>query len=208
VPGCGLALSVVLRLGCDVRQAGLIPLAAGVAAVRTAHALGVPEARLKWPNDVLVRGRKLAGVLCEMRNAPGAAPADDGSGQAVVIGVGMNVRHSRDELPEELREHATSLALEGSTAGVEDAAAAFLSALEPLWDELQDGDPGALLAEWSHWGAHWGEWVVVRTPAGPVRGMALRLDAGGGLVLRTGTGEEQTILAGDVTPSKEGCDVA
>src|SRR5262245_42187689 len=53
VPGKGLALSVALHLGCDVRQAGVIPLTAGLAVLRAAHALGVPAARLKWPNDVL-----------------------------------------------------------------------------------------------------------------------------------------------------------
>ena len=198
VPGRGLALSVVLRLGCDVRQAGVIPLAAGLAAARAAHALGVPGARLRWPNDVLVHGRKLAGVLCEVRRAAG--------GEAVVIGLGMNVRHTREEFPEELRDRATSLALEGARVGVEDAAAAFLTELEPLWDKLENRDRAAVLAEWSRWGAHWGERVHVRTPAGPVEGVAQRLDDDGGLVLRLDAGAEHTVLAGDVTPSKEGCD--
>jgi len=92
VPGKGLALSVALRLGCDLRQAGAIPLAAGLAVVRAAHALGVPAARLKWPNDVLVGGAKLAGVLCEVRRAPGG-------GDAVVIGIGLNVAHAREDFP-------------------------------------------------------------------------------------------------------------
>jgi BirA family biotin operon repressor/biotin-[acetyl-CoA-carboxylase] ligase len=196
VPGRGLALSVALRLDGDGRQAGVVPLVAGLAVVRTAHALGVPGARLKWPNDVLVSGRKLAGVLCEMRRA----------GAAVVIGVGLNVRHRRDEFPGELRDSATSLALEGATAGLEDAAAELLSQLEPLWDELQSGGRVALLAEWSRWCAHWGEWHVARTPAGTVEGIAQRLDAGGGLVLRTASGVETTVLAGDVSPSAAGCD--
>ena len=199
-PGRGLALSVALRLGCEVRQAGVIPLAAGLAAVRAAHALGVTAARLKWPNDVLVNGRKLAGVLCEVRRVA------DG-GEAVVIGIGMNVRQARDEFPPELRDTATSLALEGAAAGLEDAAAAVLSALEPLWDELQEGDRAAVLAAWSAQ-APWGGWLRVRTPAGDVEGMAQRLDADGGLVLRTASGAETTVLAGDVGPAAEGWDAA
>jgi BirA family biotin operon repressor/biotin-[acetyl-CoA-carboxylase] ligase len=212
VPGRGLALSVALRLDGDGRAAGVIPLVAGLAVVRTAHALGVPGARLKWPNDVLVRGRKLAGVLCEMRRAGAipdsgsAAEPDPGPGPAVVVGVGLNVRHRRDEFPAELRDTATSLALEGATAGVEDAAAEFLSQLEPLWEEFQAGERATLLAEWSRWCGHWGEQLVARTPAGSVEGIAQRLDGGGGLVLRTATGVETTVLAGDVSPSAAGCE--
>jgi BirA family biotin operon repressor/biotin-[acetyl-CoA-carboxylase] ligase len=217
VPGRGLALSVALRLDFDVRQAGAIPLAAGLAVARTAHALGVHGARLKWPNDVLVNGRKLAGVLCEVRGTHpkggsthpkdgSGTPSAAGSGEAVVIGVGLNVRHGRDEFPEELRDTATSLALEGATATLEDAAAEFLTQLEPLWNGLLHGDRVALLAEWSRWSEHWGRWLVVRTPAGPVEGIAQRLDPDGGLVLRTSAGIETTVLAGDVSPTAAGCD--
>ena len=200
VPGRGLALSVALHLGCDVRQAGVIPLAAGLAALRAAHALGVGTARLKWPNDVLVDGRKLAGVLCEVRRVA--------TGDAVVIGVGMNVRHAREDFPAPLREAATSLALEGSDASLEDAAAEVLTRLEPLWDEVQEGDRAAVLAAWSALAPHWGAWLRVRTPAGEVEGIAQRLDADGGLVVRTASGVETTVLAGDLQPAGEGWDAA
>jgi BirA family biotin operon repressor/biotin-[acetyl-CoA-carboxylase] ligase len=203
-PGKGLALSVALRLGShvgssvggDLRHAGAIPLAAGLAAAQAVHALGVTRAQLKWPNDVLVDGRKLAGVLCEVRRLPGApagaAPA------AVVIGVGMNVSQARADFPPELRDTATSLALEGSDASLEDAAAEWLTRFEPLWDGIQAGDRAAVLAAWSALAPHWGAWLRVRTPAGEVDGIAQRLDADGGLVLRTVDGREITVLAGDV----------
>ena len=194
VPGKGLALSVALRLGCDLRQAGVLPLAAGLAAAQAAHGLGAGAARLKWPNDVVVADRKLAGVLCEVRHAPG--------GEAVVIGLGLNVRHRREDFPPELRDTATSLALEGVDCGIEDAAAAFLTRLEPLWDEVQEGDRARVLAAWSALAVPWGRRLRVRTPAGDVEGDALRIDEHGGLVLRT-PGGERTILAGDVEASPE-----
>jgi len=205
-PGKGLALSVALHLGCDARQAGAIPLAAGLAVARAAHALGVQRARLKWPNDVLVEARKLAGVLCEMRRvpvSPGGAVAE-----AVVIGLGLNVIQAREDFPPELRDMATSLAIEGSDARLEDAAAACLNALEPLWTELQEGDRATVLAAWSELAPHWGGWLRVRTPAGEVEGIAQRLDADGGLVLRTIDGGETTVLAGDLQPAAEGWDAA
>jgi len=205
VPGKGLALSVALRLEFDARHAGLIPLAAGLAAVEAAHALGAGGARLKWPNDVLARGRKLAGVLCEVRRAP-AAPA--AARDAVVIGLGMNVGHAREDFPDEIADTATSLALEGAPVGLEDAAATFLGRLEPLWAGLCQGARPALLAEWSRWMPQWDERLTVRTPAGLVAGVALRLDTEGGLVLRGDDGLETTVLAGDVMAPVEGRGVA
>jgi BirA family biotin operon repressor/biotin-[acetyl-CoA-carboxylase] ligase len=126
----------------------------------------------------------------------------------VVIGVGLNVGHAREDFPPELRDAATSLAIEGSDAGLEDAAAAVLTQLEPLWNELQEGDRAAVLAAWSSLATHWGSWLRVRTPAGEVEGIAQRLDADGGLVLRLATGIETTVLAGDVEPAAEGWDAA
>ena len=201
VPGKGLALSVALRLGCDVRQAGVIPLAAGLATVQACHALGVPRARLKWPNDVLVGDAKIAGVLCEVRRAPGG-------GDAVVIGIGLNVGQLRDDFPPELVGRSTSLALEGAAVAIEDVAAEILNRFEPLWYQVQEGDRETVLAEWTRWGAHWGKGITVRTPSGPVEGTALRLDPDGALVLRLADGPEKIVIAGDVHSSTEGCDAA
>ncbi|HEV2105295.1 MAG TPA: biotin--[acetyl-CoA-carboxylase] ligase, partial [Candidatus Eisenbacteria bacterium] len=166
-----------------------VPLAAGLALARALAALGAP-ARLKWPNDVLLGGRKAAGVLCEMRRGP--------QGDAIVIGAGVNVRHAAADFPPELRDRAGSLALAGADAAVEDVAAGFLNALEPLWDALAAGDAEAVRAGWSAQAAFWGERVTVATPGGAVDGVARRLDPGGGLVLRLDSGVEATVLAGDL----------
>jgi len=191
-PGLGLAMSFALHPGCDTRQAATAPLAAGLAVARAASALGARVA-LKWPNDVLAGGRKLAGVLCELRRLPQG-------GEAVVVGIGVNVRHVEADFPPELRGAATSLALAGAATTLEDVAARVLGEFEPLWDALQEGDRAAVLAAWSERAAFWGEPVTVRTPAGPVTGVAQRLDADGALVLRLENGAETTILAGDVEP--------
>jgi BirA family biotin operon repressor/biotin-[acetyl-CoA-carboxylase] ligase len=190
-PGRGLAMSVALHLGCDRRQAGLLPLAAGLALAEALELLG-READLKWPNDLLVHGRKLSGILAESRRLPGA-------GEATVVGVGVNVLERREDFPPELRDHATSLAIEGLDTTREAVAAAFLGAFEPRWDELQEGDRAALLSAWSARSRGWGHAVVARTPTGERRGVALRLDDDGALVIRDAGGDEITVLAGDVT---------
>ena len=189
-PGLGLAMSFALHPGCDARQAGAVPLAAGLAVARAVTSFGA-RAALKWPNDVLAGGRKLAGLLCELRRAPAG-------GEVVVVGVGVNVRQAAADFPPALRESATSLALAGADAAVEEVAARVLNEFEPLWAELQEGDRAAVLDAWSARAAFWGEPVIVRTPAGSVHGVAQRLDADGALVLRLENGVETTVVAGDL----------
>ncbi|MEK7823568.1 MAG: biotin--[acetyl-CoA-carboxylase] ligase [Candidatus Eisenbacteria bacterium] len=195
-PGKGLALSLVLYQGCDRRQADTLPLLAGLALAHALEALGV-DATLKWPNDLLAEGRKLSGILCESRRSPSGT-------DAAVIGVGVNVTQQRDDFPAELRGSATSLALEGCRTTREAVAAGFLNALEPLWVGLQDGSRDSVLEAWKRRAGFWGQVVTVRTPAGPVTGVARDLSADGGLVLRLEGGGEVVVLAGDLEVAGRG----
>ena len=96
-PGTSLLASWLLRPTLEPERLPLLSLVAGVAAARAASAAGGVEVRLKWPNDLLLDGRKLGGILSE----------SDGRG-AVVVGLGVNVR--QDVFPDDIRETATSLA--------------------------------------------------------------------------------------------------
>ncbi len=189
-PGKGLALSLVLHQGCDRRQVGTLPLVAGLALARALETLGVVTT-LKWPNDLLVGARKLAGILCESRRLPIGT-------DVAVIGVGVNVSQQQDDLPAELHEIATSLAMEGCRATREAVAAGFLNALEPLWVEHQEGGRAAVLDAWRRRAGYWGRMVTVRTPAGRLSGIARDLSPDGGLVLRLESGSEVIALAGDL----------
>ena len=194
-PGEGLALSLLLHLGCDRHPLGVLPLGAGLALARAVERLGV-QAELKWPNDLLLGGRKLAGILCESRRA--AQAGESGAGDAVVIGVGVNVGERREQFPDEIRERSTSLAIEGFALDRETVAAEFLNALEPLWATLQEGGREPVLEAWRARASFWGRTVRVHTPAGELSGIARTLDADGGLVLRLESGTETTVLAGDL----------
>lgn len=195
-PGKGLALSVLLHPGCDAgaapgtSSAGTAPLVAGVALARALDTLGL-SARLKWPNDLLVGGRKISGILVEGRCGA------DGTDR-VVMGVGVNVTQAAEDFPAEISGRATSLALEGRSAGREAVAAAFLNALEPLWDEHQEGDPTRVLDAWRALAGFWGRTVSVSTPAGRVNGTARDLDDRGGLVVQPATGPPVTVYTGDL----------
>ena len=197
--GRGLALSLLLHPGCPAREAadggrGAIPLAAGLALARALERLGA-RADLKWPNDLMLGGRKVAGILCESRRGAGAEPPP--GGEAVVIGVGVNVREGPGDFPADVASRATSLAIEGCGATREAVAAEFMNALEPLWTALEEGDRAAVLAAWYERATFWGRAVRVRTPAGELSGVARGLDPGGGLVIER-DGGTVTVVAGDV----------
>src|SRR5207248_2338013 len=117
-PAGNLFLSLLLRPTPDLRVS-LIPLAAGLAVADAMEAEGA-TCRLKWPNDVLAGGKKLAGILSE---ATSSAAGVDG----VVVGIGANVGLDPKALPEDVREAATSLAAEtGRVHAVSTVAAAVL----------------------------------------------------------------------------------
>ena len=189
-PGRGLALSIVLHQGCDRRQLGVLPLLAGLALARGLETLGA-RAELKWPNDLLLDGRKVSGILVESRRT-------FEGGDAAVIGVGVNVTQAAEDFPAELRTLATSLALAGVATTREDVAAAFLDALEPLWAEFQEGDRRVALDAWKARASFWGRRLRVRGAGGEVEGIARDLDVDGALVLEREGGERVVVHAGDV----------
>lgn len=188
-PARGLALSIALRPGCDSESITTVPLVVGLALARALDALGV-HTRLKWPNDLLLRDRKVAGILCESRRLPATS-------DVVVIGVGVNVSETVSDFPPPLAGQAMSLHLAGHDVTREDVAAAFFNALEPMWTEHEEGGPQAVLEGWRARADLWGTTVAVRAPSGIVRGVARDLDRDGALVIETAAGT-QRILAGDV----------
>lgn len=109
-PGLGLYLSYLLYPGWDVGDSPLVNMITGLAVVRAIHEVGPPGSRLriKLPNDVLLGGRKVAGILTEMGSL-------DDRVMWAIVGIGVNLNHT--EFPAEIGEKATSLRLEGITVG-------------------------------------------------------------------------------------------
>lgn len=168
-PGAALSMSVVLR-----DPPPLLPL---VAAVAVAESCG-EEASIKWPNDVLVGGRKVAGILAEGRPHEGWA----------VLGVGVNVAVDVDELPEELREKAGSLGR--ARADIEPFLSSLLGALERAF-ALGAAD---LLDAWRARDALLGSEISWASGTGVARG----IDGEGRLVVELPGGGRTTLNAGEV----------
>ncbi|NYF56897.1 biotin--[acetyl-CoA-carboxylase] ligase [Micromonospora purpureochromogenes] len=205
----GIATSVLLRPGEAVADRGWppapatgygwLPLLAGVALVEAVARLAELEARLKWPNDLLVDDAKCAGILAEA--VPGASPAQP---PAIVLGIGLNVTLRADELPENLTGlPATSLQLAGATATDRDPLLrALLRSLADWYDRWRtaggDAVASGLREAYVASCATVGRRVRVLLPDGAeLTGLATGVDADGQLLVDTGAGERR-LAAGDV----------
>lgn len=183
----GLWMSVLVRPGALPRERwSWLPLLAGLAATEAvSEVTGVP-ARVKWPNDLVVLGtepRKLGGILSE-------AVGDD----AVVVGIGLNVSMTREELP---IAAATSIALEGGTAVREPLLAAILACFAGRLAQWRAGDE-QLLLDYRAACASIGRAVEVTLPGGRVvHGTVRDVDAEGQLLVDDGT-TTVIVTAGDV----------
>ena len=122
-PGKALAVSVILRPEMAADRASLVSLLAAWAMV---GATSLPNARAKWPNDLMAGDRKLGGILAEAR-------VTGGSVEHVVLGVGVNVAMAEEDFPPELRGEATSLSIEGGDTDIPGLLSRFLTGLRGAW---------------------------------------------------------------------------
>lgn len=191
-PDVNLYFTLVLHTPTPRHLAYVTPLAIALAAEETAAAAGLPlRADLKWPNDVLVDGRKLAGVLIETTAT--------GAGEPVaLVGVGLNVNLNTSAYPE-IAATATSLreAL-GREVAREEALAAFCNHFEPAYGEALAGSRRPFQA-WRERLVTLGREVVASGAGATVRGRAVDVDEEGGLVIETAEGRRLSVTAGDVT---------
>ena len=172
----GIYCSVVLK------PAPLLTLALGLA---TAEAITLSTGigcDLRWPNDVMVGGRKAAGILVQLVNG------------SAIGGIGINVNHT--EFPAQLAPEATSLRLQaGREFSRQDILLALLKAIESF-AEMDNQSILRLFTKASSYAA--GRRVVVAQPAGPIKGVTAGLDPSGYLVVRKDDGTETLVLAGGV----------
>ena len=193
VDGQSLLASIVLRdLPAD--RLGLVPLAVGLAVADAVDALAsAPNAAsVKWPNDVLVDGRKLAGVLTEARHGP--------DGPVVIVGLGVNV--SQASFPGALARRAVSLRQLAVEANRDALLRAVLVRLNRQLAALASGSEEAFVAAFDGRMAHRGERVAITSGVDDrTVGVALGIAADGALRLRV-EGAERNVYAGDVTRAR------
>ena len=192
--GQNLTFSVILFPGISADRLGLIPVAFSVAVAFTLRRVPkIGEVEIKWPNDILVDGAKICGMLQES-----AMPADGGS-KRVVVGVGLNVNQT--DFPPEIADGATSLRL--ATGEEHDRAsllADLLAEMEDAYYAIHKGGESKIRSRYEAMLGSLGKQVSYVRPGDNVStdGVVTGVDARGGLVVATATGRE-TVYAGDVS---------
>ncbi|WP_445476193.1 biotin--[acetyl-CoA-carboxylase] ligase [Methanococcoides methylutens] len=185
-PKGGIWLSVILKPGILPVHAPRLTLMAGVAVVRTIKEFGV-NASIKWPNDVVIDGRKVCGILTEM-------DAEVDHIGFVVIGIGINANVSLDDLPEELRGSSTSLSsVKGESINRPAFVQALLRSLETEYLRFKVEGFQKILADWISFSNTIGRQVEVITPQKIIAGKATGITVDGALIIETSEGVQEVI---------------
>jgi biotin-[acetyl-CoA-carboxylase] ligase BirA-like protein len=193
-PRGGLWFSVVLRPEMSSSEAIGLVFVAGLAVAEVLREKYDLKVETKWPNDVLVNGKKVCGILAEM-NTKGRAV------KFVVLGFGVNANFLVEKVfPRSLKEVATSLEKElGQKVRLEELFKGLLERLGSRYDECAERGLAFLLADWKKYAGFLGRRVEVRIGDERLSGVALDVDVKGALVLRLEDGATKRVLAGDVS---------
>lgn len=191
-PKVGLWFSLILRPKVLPSQAPGLSLAAALALAETIEAYTSLEVEIKWPNDCLINGRKVAGILTELS-------AELDKINFVVVGVGVNVNHKKSDFPLSLRRKATSLFLASNKSIsrvrlLQD----FLVRFEEIYSQFVTEGLKPILPRLKKRAHLLGKKVKLQLGKKVFRGLAAGLDSSGSLILETKTGRE-VVTAGEVT---------
>ncbi len=190
-PNCNLYISFLLRPALAPAESAKMTLLTAVALVDTLTE-HVAAPRIKWPNDILLGGRKVAGVLSEL--------ACEGDRTLfVIVGIGVNLNYPRALMPPEIRERATSV-LEESGAAVDRVRVtrSLMRHMDKRYIEFQEHGFAPIARGWNRYARMKGCRVRAHTPDGERAGRVRELDGSGFLVLECEGGRTERVVSGDV----------
>jgi BirA family transcriptional regulator, biotin operon repressor / biotin---[acetyl-CoA-carboxylase] ligase len=193
-PTGGLWMSVILRQPFPLQRAAELTLLASVGIRRAIRQISDIDVKIKWPNDLLLNGKKICGILAEIR-------ADGENVHYAVIGFGINTNIEKDLFPPELVNIATSLCGEtGNLLSNIALAGKILNELDPLFSDLATGRAGFrdVLEEWKDGSATLGRRIQIQTTRELLTGVAVDVDGSGILYLKLDNDEIIPVHSGDI----------
>lgn len=194
--GKGLWFSVLLRPELRPDETTRLTVASGTALRRAIEKQTALKAQIKWPNDILIGGRKTAGILMELR-------AEVDRVDYIILGIGVDVNLNANDLPAELRKIATSLKAElGKPVSRPELAARILSELDNDYRRIMQGEFSSVSDEWEEHCDTIGRNISIRIGERLLRGRAEALGEEGALLLRTDHGHLERVIGGDVSMEK------
>jgi len=192
----GLWFSILLRPNLRPQEATQLTVASATALRRAIQSETGLNPEIKWPNDILIGGKKVAGILTELT-------AELDKVRHVILGIGVNVNLSASEFPPELRKLATSLKIEsGKTISRPELATVILRSLDDDYGRICGGSFAEVANEWEAHCKTIGRNVTVQIGGRSLRGRAESLSDDGALLLRTEHGHLEHVIGGDVTLEK------
>jgi BirA family biotin operon repressor/biotin-[acetyl-CoA-carboxylase] ligase len=194
--GKGLLFSILLRPALRPQEATRLTVTAATAIARAIQQQTGLSPEIKWPNDLMLGGRKICGILTELS-------AELDHVRHVILGLGLNVNLTSDDFPPELRQIATSLRIAaGRNISRPELATALLQELDLAYARVLQGDFAGVADEWEQRCTTIGHLISIRIGERVIRGRAEALDESGALLLRTEHGHLERIIGGDVTTEK------
>jgi len=192
-PRVGLWASLILRPRMAPSRVFQLAICGALAVAETVYRRTHLPVRVKWPNDVLIRGKKVAGVLTETQ-------LDQEEVRFVILGMGMNVNQDSLGFPEDLRAKATSLRIElGRTVFRIPLLQDVLFQFEQMYHHFQDHGLAPFLDRWRQLSLVLDQWVTVQVGEKKISGLAVDIEETGALVLEVASGKRRRLLAGDAS---------
>lgn len=189
-PKGGLWLSVILKPEMKPSEAVMVTLMAGIAVAKTLATYNL-NTSIKWPNDVLIRGKKVCGILTEMRG-------EESKINYLILGLGINVNFDLEELPEPVRDLAITLRHEiEKDLDMQELLSCLLKELDKCYELLKSGSSNTILNTWKDLSETLGRNVKITTQKESIEGIALDVDEIGALIVKTKEGRIHKFVAGD-----------
>ena len=194
-PVGGIWLSIVFHPKFDISMSTLFPIAASVALSNAIEKVIRKKSEVKWPNDVTIKGKKVAGMLIDVS-------IESNKIENLVLGVGINFKVNASRLEKSLKNTdnfygVTSLVENGKYQNPILLVKSFLYELEKIFELLEKGKSKTIINDWTKKSSTIGKSVSVSTSDGKIKGKAIKLDNDGALIVKTNN-QFQRVLAGDV----------